>query len=237
MPDIHISDDVAAVLGPEGIARAAEISLSSTQCTHCGQPLGGAVNLLVRTNGQLIRTAHAHAACGPSTVLPLDTEHHEVAEDQTVHLVLDVLDHEGTELPVLLAEFDSKIYALDGAESVDLIASHLLGRGFSLISRLRQAPAQAPGWIAALLVGRGPGGEDGLLVLEPDATQLYAGTIEPPGNWLPLAARYGWAVLYTGPLGLADVPRGDRKARLRALSSAARTGRLVGARINVMVPA
>lgn len=236
MPDIHISDDVAAVLGPEGIARAAEISLASARCTHCRQSLDGAVSLLVRTDGQLIRTAHAHAACSPSTVLPLDAEHHEAAEDQTVHVVLDVLDHEGTELPVLLAEFDTKAYALEGTELVDLIASHLLGRGFSLISRLHQAPAQAPDWVAALLLGRGPRGEDGLLILEPDATQLYAGTIEPPGDWLPLATRYGWAILYTGPLGLADSPRGDRKAHLRALSSAARTGRLVGARINVMVP-
>ncbi|MFF3420828.1 hypothetical protein ACFYW9_40220 [Streptomyces sp. NPDC002698] len=62
-----------------------------------------------------------------------------------------VLDHGGAALPVLVAETVSKAYVVnDGpGELTDIVTSHLLGRGFTLVSRLRQAPPQLPEWVSA----------------------------------------------------------------------------------------
>ncbi|WP_327299951.1 hypothetical protein [Streptomyces sp. NBC_01197] len=116
-----------------------------------------------------------------------------------------------------------------------MVASHLLAQGFQLVTRLRQAPPQVAEWIGVLLLGHGPAGEDGLLILDPDGRQFFTGSVELPDGWLQLAARYGWAVLYVGTVGLDEL-RHDDKAATKALRAAAQTGQLVGARIAVGTP-
>ncbi|MEU9141023.1 hypothetical protein AB0D33_34590 [Streptomyces sp. NPDC048404] len=83
-----------------------------------------------------------------------------------------------------------------------------------------------------LLLGQGPAGEDGLMILAPDGERFFAGTVDLPDGWLTQAARYGWAVLYVGNAGLAG-RRHDDKAAAKALCVAGQSGQLVGARIAI----
>ncbi|MFF4607760.1 hypothetical protein ACFY12_34105 [Streptomyces sp. NPDC001339] len=236
MPELHISDEVRAVIGDEAAARESARPLTRALCTSCGQRLDGTVNLQVRTDGKQTRTEHVHATCAPSAVLPL-TGSLTTAAEETMHLVLDVLDHGGAALPVLIAQTAGTVYEFRGPDTdlTDAVTAKLLAAGFTLISRVRQAPRPAEEWIAVLLLGHGPAGEDGLLVLEPDGAQFYGGAVVIPDGWLAAVARYGWGVLYVGEVGLPHLPP-EPKARLKALREAAQAGRLVGARIAVGGP-
>ncbi|KAB7833532.1 hypothetical protein [Streptomyces mobaraensis] len=240
MPDLQMSDEVRQLLGPEGAARAAEVSLADGQCVHCHRPLDGTVHLVVRTHGNFLHAVYVHAACGPSEIveLPADEAPPVPADGYDMAMTAAVLDHGGADLPVLVAETVSKAYLVNGGPAAELtsaVAAALLGQGFSLISRLRAAPPPVAEWVGVLLLGHGPAGEDGLLVLDPDGGQFYAGAVELPDGWLQHVGRYGWAVLYVGDVGLPEL-RGEGKAFARALRAAAQAGRLVGARIAVGTP-
>ncbi|AEY94366.1 hypothetical protein SHJG_p251 (plasmid) [Streptomyces hygroscopicus subsp. jinggangensis 5008] len=240
MAELQMSPKVRALLGPEGLARAAEVSLAGGQCVTCRRPLDGTVNVVVRTNGSFTHVGYVHAGCGPSEVIEMgdDFAPAEPADGYAMTMTAAVLDHGGADLPILVAETVSKAYVInDGSgELTNVVASHLLGNGFHLVTRLRQAPPQAAEWIGVLLLGHGPAGEDGLLVLDPDGGQLYAGSVDLPDGWLTQAARYGWAVLYVGNVGGLDPRAHDAKATAKALRTAAQAGQLVGARIAVGTP-
>lgn len=162
----------------------------------------------------------------------------EPTDGYAMTMTATVLDHGGADLPVLVAETVGKAYVVnDGSgELTNVVASHLLARGFHLVTRLRQAPPQVAEWIGVLLLGHGPAGEDGLLVLDPDGGKFYAGSVDLPDGWLPQAARYGWAVLYVGNVGGLDPRAHDTKTTARALRTATQAGQLVGARIAVGTP-
>ncbi|MFE5730233.1 hypothetical protein ACFQ7A_04875 [Streptomyces sp. NPDC056528] len=239
MADLRIGPEVRALLGPEGLARAAEVSLTTGQCADCQKPLTGMVNMVARTNGAFTHVVYVHEQCGPSEVVQMgpDFDPAPPADGYAMIMTAAVLDHGGADLPVLIAETVSKAYIVnDGpGELTSVLTSHLLGEGFTLVSRLRQAPPPAPQWVGVLLLGHGPSGEDGLLVLDPQGGQFYAGSVELPDGWLTQAARYGWAVLYAGTVGLAEL-RADDRAATKALRRAAQAGQLVGARIAVGTP-
>ncbi|WP_431776318.1 hypothetical protein [Streptomyces cucumeris] len=240
MPDLQMSPEVRALLGPEGIVRAAEVSLATGQCVTCGQPLDGTVNMVVRTGGSYTHVVYVHDRCGPSQVIQMGPDFAPAApaDGYAMTITAAVLDHGGADLPVLIAETVGKAYVVnDGpGELTNVVASHLLGQGFHLVTRLRQAPPQANEWVGVLLLGHGPAGEDGLLVLDPDGGQFYTGSVDLPDGWLPQAARYGWAVLYVGNVGGLDPRTHDTKATTRALRTAAQAGQLVGARISIGTP-
>ncbi|MCQ8194628.1 hypothetical protein [Streptomyces rugosispiralis] len=239
MPDLHMSPEVRALLGPEGLARAAEVSLTDGQCVTCRQPLDGTVNMVVRTNGSFTHVVYVHDRCGPSEVIPMGPDFAPAApaDGYDMTMTAAVLDHGGADLPVLVAETVGKAYIVqDGpGELTNVVASHLLGQGFHLVSRLRQAPPQVPEWVGVLLLGHGPAGEDGLLVLDPEGGKFYAGSVDLPDGWLTQAARYGWAIFYVGNVGLT-APRQDARTTVKALRTAAQAGQLVGARIAVGTP-
>lgn len=234
MPDLHISEDVRQLLGPEGVARGTEMPWATGTCAHCARPLDGRVNLAVRTDGQLFHIVYVHAGCGPSEVIP--TAQLQPAAETDMRMTAAVLDHGGADLPALVAETEVKSYAYEpGRDLVDLLISHLLGQGFTLTSRFRKAPAAVPDWAGVLLRDHGPAGEDQLLVLEPDGTVFFRGSVDLPAGWLDHAVRYSWAVLYVGDVGLHQLPD-DAKTRTTAMRGAAQAGRLVGARIAVGGP-
>lgn len=242
MADLHMSPEVRALLGPEGLARAAEISLTTGQCVVCDWPLTGLVNMVVRTGGTFTHVVYVHDQCGPSQVIQMgpDFAPAEPADGYTMTMTAAVLDHGGADLPVLVAETVGKAYVVTDnptGELTDVVASHLLAQGFHMVTRLRQAPPQVAEWVGVLLLGHGPAGEDGLLVLDPDGGQFFTGTVDLPDGWLTQAARYSWAVLYVGNVGGLDPQAHDAKAATRALRAAAQAGQLVGARIAVGTPA
>lgn len=241
MVDLHMSPEVRALLGPEGLARAAEVSLASGQCVICDRPLTGTVNMVVRTGGTFTHVVYVHDRCGPSQVIQMGDDFAPAApaDGYAMTMTAAVLDHGGADLPVLVAETVGKAYVVTDnptGELTNVVASHLLAQGFQLVTRLRQAPPQAAEWVGVLLLGHGPAGEDGLLVLDPDGGQFFTGTVDLPDGWLAQAARYGWAVLYVGTVGGLDPQAHDAKAATRALRAAAQAGQLVGARIAVGTP-
>ncbi|MEU0074074.1 hypothetical protein ABZ027_31735 [Streptomyces sp. NPDC006332] len=240
MTELHMSPEVRGLLGPEGLARAAEVSLATGQCVTCSEPLTGTVNMVVRTGGTYTHVVYVHERCGPSEVIQMGPDFAPAtpADGYAMTMTASVLDHGGADLPVLVAETVGKVYIVnDGpGELTNVVASHLLGQGFHLVTQLRQAPPQADEWLGVLLLGHGPAGEDGLLVLDPEGGQLFTGTVDLPDGWLTQAGRYGWAVLYAGNVGLPDPRSRDHKATARALCAAAQAGQLVGARIAVGTP-
>ncbi|MGW1101306.1 hypothetical protein ACWD64_37885 [Streptomyces antibioticus] len=242
MVELHMSPEVRALLGPEGLARAAEVSLTSGQCVVCDRPLTGIVNMVVRTGGTFTHVVYVHDRCGPSQVIQMGDDFAPAApaDGYAMTMTAAVLDHGGADLPILVAETVGKAYVVTDnptGELTNVVASHLLAQGFQLVTRLRQAPPQAAEWVGVLLLGHGPDGEDGLLVLDPDGGQFFTGAVDLPDGWLTQAARYGWAVLYVGNVGGLDPQAHDTKAATRALRTAAQAGQLVGARIAVGTPA
>lgn len=236
MPELRISPEIRALLGPEGLARATEVSLTGGQCVTCHEPLQGRVNMVLRTGGSFTHIVYVHDRCGPSEVVRMGPDFGPAApaDGYDMTMTAAVLDHGGAALPVLVAESVSKAYIVnDGpGELTDVVTSHLLARGFTLVSRLRQAPPQVPEWVGVLLLGQGPAGVDGLMILDPDGERFFAGTVALPDGWLTQAARYGWAVLYVGNTGLAGRCHDDRAAA-KALRVAGQAGHLVGARIAI----
>ncbi|MFB6608661.1 hypothetical protein [Streptomyces noursei] len=240
MPDLRMSPEVRALLGPEGLARAAEVDLTNGQCVTCRQPLTGTVNMVVRTGGTFTHVVYVHDRCGPSQVIRMGADFVPAtpADGYAMTMTAAVLDHDGSDLPVLVAETVGKVYVISDSptgELTNVVASHLLEQGFTLVSRLRQAPPSVAEWVGVLLPGQGPDGSDGLLILDPDGGRFFTGSVELPEGWLQLAARYRWAVLYCGNVGLAEL-RHDGKAATKALRAAAQAGQLVGARIAVGAP-
>ncbi|MGW2421359.1 hypothetical protein ACWC0C_19295 [Streptomyces sp. NPDC001709] len=241
MPDLqlHMSPEVRVLLGPEGLARAAEVSLATGQCIACRQPLDGTVNMVVRTGGTYTHVVYLHDRCGPSEVIQMGPGFAPAADGYDMTMTAAVLNHGGADLPVLIAETVGKAYVVNDSptgELTNVVASYLLGCGFQLVTRLRQAPPQVAEWVGVLLLGHGPAGEDGLLVLDPQGGQFYTGAVDLPDDWLTQAARYGWAVLYVGNVGLPDPRTRADKATTRALRTAAQAGHLVGARIAIGTP-
>ncbi|MBT2469378.1 hypothetical protein J7E97_16215 [Streptomyces sp. ISL-66] len=241
MVDLQMSPEVRALLGPEGLARAAEVSLADGRCVACSRPLDGTVHMVVRTNGSFTHVVYVHAGCGPSEVIQMGPDFAPAApaDGYDMTMTAAVLDHGGADLPVLVAETVGKAYVVTDnptGELTNVVASHLLGCGFQMVTRLRQAPPQVDEWVGVLLLGHGPAGEDGLLVLDPDGGQFYAGAVDLPDGWLTQAARYGWAVLYVGNVCGLDPRAHEAKATARALRTAAQTGQLVGARIAIGTP-
>ncbi|MFE7268202.1 hypothetical protein ACFU9B_40395 [Streptomyces sp. NPDC057592] len=239
MTELHMSPEVRALLGPEGLARATEVSLADGQCVTCRQPLDGTVNMVVRTNGTFTEVSYAHARCSRSEVSQMGPDFAPAApaDGYAMTMTAAVVDHGGADLPVLVAETVGKAYVVnDGpGELTNVVASHLLGQGFHLVSHIRQAPAQVSEWIGVLLLDHGPADEDGLLILDPEGEKFFVGTVELPDGWLQLAVRYGWAVLYVGNVGLTEL-RHDDKAATKALRTTAQAGQLVGARIAIGSP-
>ncbi|MFG2435776.1 hypothetical protein [Streptomyces sp. NPDC048508] len=160
MPELRISPEIRALLGPEGLARAAEISLSGGQCATRREPLQDRVNMVLRTGGSFTHVVYVHDRCGPSELVRMgrDFASSVPADGCDMTMTAAVVDHGGAALPVLVAETVSKAYIVnDGpGELTDIVTSHLLGRGFTLVSRLRQAPPQVPKWVGVLLLGQGP---------------------------------------------------------------------------------
>ncbi|MFF0191252.1 hypothetical protein [Streptomyces sp. NPDC005244] len=172
--------------------------------------------MVVQTGGSFTHVVYVHDRCGPSEVVSMGPDFAPAAPEDGSDMTMTaaVLDPDGAALPVLVAETVSKAYLVnDGpGELTDIVTSHLLGRGFTLVSRLRQAPPQVPEWVGVLLLGQGPAGEDGLMILDPDGERFFAGTVDLPVGWLTQAARYGWAVLYVGNPGLAGRHHDDKAA-------------------------
>ncbi|MFP3989512.1 hypothetical protein U9R90_18935 [Streptomyces sp. E11-3] len=239
MADIRMSAAVRAVLGPDGVSQAASVTLATGVCVVCEQNLDPEepANVVVAVGCSVAHVRYSHLACADSAVVEVPAQDLRPTPGDggvTMRMSAGLVEHRGTVLPVLMAELQTPVFLRDGAgsELVDVLSSGLLQGGFSLIGRLRQAPAPAAQWVAAFGDPCGSEGAAPLHVLEPDGTIFYTGTFVPSAAWVREVERYRWCVLYAGRIGLADVPGQDQRATTRALRTAAAAGRLVGARLS-----
>lgn len=247
MGTIEISDQVSAVLGPEATRQAREISLVDAQCVGCNGPLGPQDDstVVVVKNDHFTYVRYAHARCTLSQVIevPDDTPAPFASSDGvTAAVTAALIEHGSVVLPTLITEISVRTYTTSSGHTehgdlVDILATHLLGQGFSLVGRLREAPRKVEGWQVDLTLVSTDGlfTEAKLQMTEPDGTLFYDGDVHLPPQWLQGLDHYGWCVLYVGNPGVAELPHTELKARLRALRAAAGAGRLVGARLPVTV--
>jgi hypothetical protein len=249
MGTIQISDQVSAVLGPEATQQAREISLVDAECFGCNGPLGPQDDstVVVVKNDHFTYVRYAHARCSPSQLIEVpDDVQAPFATDAGVTAAVSagLIEHGNVVLPTLITEISVRTYTtstgdVGRGDLVDILATHLIGQGFSLVGRLREAPRKVEGWQIELT----PLGTDGLFteaklqMTEPTGTVFYDGDVHLPPQWLAGLDRFGWCVLYVGNPGVAELPHTELKARLRALRTAAGAGRLVGARLPVTVTA
>lgn len=109
--------------------------------------------MVLRTGGTFTDVVYVHDRCGPSEVMRMGPDFAPAAPADCYAMTMTaaVLDHSGAAPPALVAETGSKAYVVDdgSGDLTDIVTSHLLGRGFTLVARLRQAPA------AGSPVGRG----------------------------------------------------------------------------------
>ncbi|MFZ3562918.1 hypothetical protein ACOKM5_44085 [Streptomyces sp. BH097] len=245
MTDIRMSTDVRAVLGTDGAAKAGAVTLHHAICLTCQQKIDTdePANVVVRIGGHVAHIRYAHARCHASAVVEIPeprTPGRPPAQPDagmTMQMTAATVEHGNSVLPTLIAELAAPVYAAtgtgDGSELLDVLASHVLARGFSPVGRMRQAPAHADGWRATYTTPDG-GGVAQLTVAEPDGTLFYTGTINPPAPWIAGVEQFGWSVLYVGTIGLAGLPASsEQKARTRLMREAAAAGQFVGARITV----
>ncbi|MGP3777170.1 hypothetical protein ACTWJ8_40680 (plasmid) [Streptomyces sp. SDT5-1] len=245
MTDIRMSDDVRAVLGTDGVAKAGAVTLHHAICVSCEGKVhpNEPVNVVVRLGSRVAHVRYAHARCHPSAVLdiPAPRAPESPAETpdagMTMEMTAATVEHGQAVLPTLIAELAAPVYLVtgtgDGSELQDALASRVLQRGFSLVGRMRHAPAHAEGWKATYTTPDADGVAE-LAVTEPDGTLFYSGTIIPPAPWITGVEQYGWSVLYVGKIGLAGLPTADQKARTRLLrDAAAAAGQFVGGRVTV----
>ncbi|MFI5808945.1 hypothetical protein [Streptomyces sp. NPDC051561] len=241
MTDIHMSEDVRTALGEDGAAKAGAVTLHHAICLGCQKKIDPEepVNVVVRIGGRIAHIRYAHAECHPSALVEIPEPRTPAGpqapqEGAVMRMTAATVDHGGSVLPVLVAELEAPVFlvATGARDLVDVLASHVLARGFSPVGRLRHAPAPAQQWQAACTAPDADGVAQ-LTVTEPDGAVFYTGTILPPDPWVAWVERYGWAVLYVGKIGLAGLPLGDQPARTRLLREAAAEGRLVGARVPV----
>lgn len=231
MIDLNISDDVRAVLG-EDLALVAPADLPPEPCIDCSKPFDDAttaVSMVVLTGDGMVRIAFAHAACAPSGIRPLPDGYEPPAPDDRMTITALVVDHAGTELPVLVCESAVKAYRLHEQSTDDLVTDFLLDEGFTHVEQLHQAPPTVAEWIAVLFLDHVAPETDGLLILDPRGGIFFQGSLVLPDGWLQQAARHGYVVVYSGNAGLPGLDSDD--ARTAALAVAAQAGRLVGGRI------
>ncbi|GGP80173.1 hypothetical protein GCM10010278_68290 [Streptomyces melanogenes] len=231
-------------LGPDGVAKAGAVTLNNAICLGCEKKIHPEepANVVVRIGGRVAHVRYAHDHCHPSAVVEIPETRSPRAsaapdEGMAMRMTAATVEHGRAALPTLIAEPEAPVYLNTGtgvgSELLDVLASHVLSRGFSPVGRMRQAPAHAGLWLATYTT---PTAEDRiaqLTVMEPDGTLFYTGTIAPPPQWIAGVEQYGWSVLYVGKIGLAGIPASDQKAKMRLMREAAANGQFVGARITI----
>lgn len=234
MIDLHIGDDVRALLGDEDLAMVTPTGLPTEPCFDCKKPfddISVSVSMVVVTNGQIVHVVYAHAACAPSGVRPFPEGYEPPVADHRMTVAALLVDHGETSLPVLVCESVTKAYRVGEQSTDDLVTDFLLDQGFTRTGQLHQAPPNVDEWVCILLLDHAGLDTDGLFILDPHGGIFFQGTLVLPDGWMQEAARHGQAVLYCGDVGLPAL--GNDEARTAALAAAAKAGRVVGGSITI----
>lgn len=229
-PDIHMSGQVRQILGPEMISNVLATPLREAHCPACQKlvPPMGPVNVVVGLSdgGRFKQITFAHHGCAPSSVVYGDAP--GLPAVQGMNMTALLLPHGAALLPALVGERNLRAYKhgeYAASELTDVSVADSLGRGLTLIARLREAPRRLLDWPAIVTDGPGPSH----LLIRP-ADLFYDGDVTLPPGWRPAVEQHGWCVLYSG----SDLSEPDTGAvTVRTLRAAAAAGKLVGARLRL----
>jgi hypothetical protein len=238
-PVITVPDVVRQAIGADAARQTAQVgSLAGGRCPICQDalPEQGPATVVVVRGGTVLRASFAHNDCAARVHPVLDITPEEALrtwdEGLDMGLVTVMLEFGGGHLPGLVAHLTTaNAWAVNEStgELTSLITSGLLERGWSLVTRFRQAPRAMPaGWLVTI-DGPPQDGPATVNITDADGVLFYVGTADLPDGWTALAQRLTWCAAFSGNVQYPD----DMAAGNRALRTAANKGGLVGARLPV----
>jgi hypothetical protein len=234
---VQMSPEVEAALGPEMAAKARAVTEGS--CIRCDQPLDDGPTSVILARGQGLDVGalwFTHGRCAPSAIwaLPDEAAYAIVQPEGGADMVMKPGVNHANGEPLLLAELATQVFTDSGTKGSELrsiFMQSVLQDGFQLITTELDAP-RLDEWVAVLT----PHGRDlALVILAPDGGKFFHGTIDPPAGWTRAALARHQVLLLAGDIGLSRDDNEQTDAR--ALSDAARAGKLAGARIAIGRPA
>ena len=231
--EIHMSDTVRQLLGPDLVGKVAAAVLAGGRCQDCKQrlPTSDVVNVVVFQDQDSCVVGYVHPHCGTSQIRPLPSRTLATAGPATVPMQLSALlqHHGGRQLPVLAIQPVMQALIVDGGarpEPADAFMAALVRAGMTAELSFARAPEPLLGWPITITT---PGPDKAAIqVRMPNGALLFEGVTEMPQGWRDAASRYGWRVLYAGH-GLRSAEVGT----LEAGRQAGPVGQMVGARLRL----
>jgi hypothetical protein len=231
--EIHMSDQVRQLLGPDLVRKIAAAALADGRCQDCKQrlPMSDLVNVVVFQDQESCVVGYVHPHCGTSQIRPLSPRTLATTGPATVPMQLSALlqHHAGRQLPVLAIQPVLQALIVDGGarpELADAFLAALVHAGMTTELSFARAPEPLLGWPITITTA----GLDkaAIQVRMPNGAPLFDGVTAMPQGWRDAASRYGWCVLYAG--------HGLRSAEVGTLEAGQLTGPVgetVGARLRL----
>jgi hypothetical protein len=232
MREIHSCPEVTALVGAEQLARLqAHSGYGPYRCWQCDKQ--GDVNtepaaVIAEKYGLAVVVRLAHARCADPQVVTAAAAPQAPPGGADMAAIAGILPNVAGQRPLLVLEPRSDLFTLTAGDRINLLATGLLDRGWTLMRSPGQIPHRAPGWTICLpSPGRlrlaGPGGE-----------VMYEGQCTRPREWDELAAAGRGCIVLAGRVGLYSHPAEVTIMQMtRMLGQAAKTGELVGARVQL----
>lgn len=231
--EIHMSDTVRQLLGPDLARKVAAAALTDGRCQDCKQPLptSDVVNVVVFQDQDSCVVGYVHPHCGTSQIRPLPARTVTTTGPAAIPMRLSaLLQHHGPrQLPVLAIQpVMQALIAESGARAgtADALMAALVHAGMTAEVSFTRAPEPLLGWpIAITTAGLH---KAAIQVRTPNGAPLFDGVTAMPQGWRDAASRYGWCVLYVGQgpwSAETQTPEAGRQARP--------VGEAVGARLRL----
>ena len=201
--EIHMSDTVRQLLGPDLVGKVDAAALADGRCQDCKQrlPTSDVVNVVVFQDQDSCVVGYVHPHFGTSQIRPLPARTLATTGPATVPMQLSALlqHHGGRQLPVLAIQPVMQALIVDGGarpELADAFMAALVHAGMTAELSFARAPEPLLGWPITITTA-GPD-KAAIQVRMPNGALLFEGVTEMPQGWRDAASRYGWCVLYVG---------------------------------------
>jgi hypothetical protein len=214
--EIHMSDQVRHLLGPDLIGKVAAAAVADGRCQDCKQrlPTTDVVNVVVFQDQDSCVVGYVHPHCGTSQVRPLPARTLANTGPATVPMQLSALlqHHAGRQLPVLAIQPVMQALVVDGdtrPKLADAFLATLVEAGMTAEVNFVRAPEPLLGWPVSITAA---GPDTAMIQIRmPNGALLCDGVTAMPQGWREAASRYGWCVLYAG-CGLRSTELGRPEA-------------------------
>lgn len=232
--EIHMSDQVRQLLGPNLVGKVAAATLADGRCQYCRQrlPTSDVVNVVVFQDQDSCVVGYLHPHCGTSQIRPLPARTLATTGPATVPMQLfALLQHDGSRrLPVLAIHPMVQALTVDGhtqPEPADAFIAALVQTGMTTEVSLMRVPEPLLDWPIAITAA-GPDAA-AIQIRMPNGALLCDGVTAMPQGWRNVVSRLGWCVLYAGH----RLPSADEVRAPDARWQAGAVCETVGARLRI----